>query len=126
VPQAPLAAAAAVGLSAPLWLLVPHAPLAVVIVALALSGFCNPMINAPYIAMLSTRIPKALLAKVFQAIITANQLAGPAGYAIAGALFAGIGLHKTYAIVAALATVAAANFVQAVLASTSTVAPEAA
>jgi predicted MFS family arabinose efflux permease len=126
VPQALLAAAAAVGLSAPLWLLVPHTPLAGVIAALALSGFCNPMINAPYIAILSTRIPKALLAKVFQAIITANQVAGPAGYALAGALFAALGLHATYAIVAALATLAAANFVQAVLTSETAVAPQAA
>jgi predicted MFS family arabinose efflux permease len=126
VPQTALAAAAAVGLSAPLWLLVPHTPLAGVIAALALSGFCNPMINAPYIAILSTRIPKALLAKVFQAIITANQVAGPAGYALAGALFAGLGLHATYAIVAALATLAAANFVQAVLTSEIAVAPQAA
>jgi predicted MFS family arabinose efflux permease len=113
----PLAAAAAVGLSAPLWLLVPHVPLGVVVAALALSGFSNPLINAPYIAMLSTRIPKALFARVIQAIITANQVAGPLGYALAGVLFAGIGLHSVYAIVAALASVAAVNFVQAILTS---------
>jgi hypothetical protein len=67
--------------------------------------------------LLSTRVPKALFAKVIQAIITANQVAGPLGYALAGVLFATIGLHSAYAIVAGLATVAAANFVQAVLAS---------
>lgn len=117
IPPVPLACVAAVGLSEPLWLLVPHVPLAVVIAALALSGFCNPLINAPYIGLLSTRVPKALFAKVIQAIITANQVAGPLGYALAGVLFATIGLHSAYAIVAGLATVAAANFVQAVLAS---------
>lgn len=113
-----LAAVAILGLSLPLWLLVPHAPLAVVIAALALSGFCNPLVNAPYIGMLSTRVPAALRAKVFQAIITANQVAGPVGYAVAGLLFASIGLHATYLVAAALATVAALNFAQAILAST--------
>ncbi len=108
-----LAGAAVVGLSLPLWLLVPHTPLAVVIAALAVSGFCNPLINAPYIGMLSTRVPRALQAKVMQAIITANQIAGPLGYALAGPLFVWLGLQTTYGIVAGLATVAAANFVGA-------------
>jgi MFS family permease len=122
----PLAVVAVIGLSAPLWLLVPHTSLAVMMFALALSGFCNPLINAPYIAMLSTRVPRALQAKVMQAIITANQVAGPLGYAVAGVLFVSIGLHTTYAIVALLASVAAANFVQALLASPPALAQEAA
>ncbi len=110
-----LAAIAVAGLSAPLWVLVPSVPLGAVIAALAVSGFCNPLINAPYLGLLSTRVPRALQAKVIQAIITANQVAGPVGYALAGVLFAVIGLHATYALVAALATIAAVNFATAVM-----------
>jgi MFS family permease len=115
-----LAGFGAAGLSAPLWVLVPHTPLAGVIAALAVSGFCNPVINAPYLGMLSTRIPRALQAKVIQAIITANQTAGPIGYAVAGPLFVWLGLHTTYGIVAGLATIAALNFIGALSAKEAT------
>jgi len=109
-----LAAVGVVGLSAPLWLLVPHTPLAVVVAVLAVTGFSNPLINAPFIGMLSTRIPRALQPKVIQTLITANNVAAPAGYAVAGPLFVGVGLHPTYAIAAGFATFAAVNFVVAV------------
>jgi MFS family permease len=109
-----LATIGIVGLSGPLWLLVPHTPLAVVVAALAISGFSNPLINAPYLGMLVTRVPQALQPKVMQAVITANRVAAPLGYAVAGPLIVGVGLHSAYAITAGLATVAAVNFVLAV------------
>jgi MFS family permease len=109
-----LATIGIVGLSGPLWLLVPHTPLAVVAAALAVSGFSNPLINAPYLGMLTTRVPHALQPKVMQAVITANRVAAPLGYAVAGPLIVGVGLHSAYAIVAGLATVAAVNFIRAV------------
>ena len=73
------------------------------------------MINAPYLGMLSTRIPRALRGKVIQSLITINQLAGPAGLLIAGPLFVRFGVHAVYAIVAVLATFASANFILAVV-----------
>jgi MFS family permease len=108
-----LATIGILGLSGPLWLLVPHVPLAVVVAALAVSGFSNPLINAPYLGMLTTRVPRALQPKVMQAVITANRVAAPLGYAVAGPLLVGLGLHPVYAIVAGLATLAAANFIVA-------------
>ena len=51
--------------------------------------------------------------KVFQTIFTANQLAGPIGYVVAGPLFVGIGLHETYAVVAAGAALASLLFIHA-------------
>jgi predicted MFS family arabinose efflux permease len=121
-----LAAISVAGLSAPLWVLVPHTPLAVVVAALALSGFSNPLINAPYLGMLSTRVPRALQAKVIQTLITANRVAGPLGYALAGPLFVGLGLHASYAVVAALASFAAVNFIAAVASNPVPVGQEAA
>jgi len=110
-----MAAVAVVATAAPLWLLVPHSPLWLVALALAICGASIPMINAPYLGMLSTRIPRALRGKVIQSLITINQLAGPAGLLIAGPLFVPAGLHWTYALVAALATVATANFILAAI-----------
>jgi hypothetical protein len=56
-----------------------------------------------------------LRGKVLQSIITINGVAGPLAYVIAGPLFVHAGLHVAYAMVAALATVASANFIFTVL-----------
>jgi len=110
-----MAAIAVVATAAPLWLLVPHSPLWLVAIALAICGASIPMINAPYLGILSTRIPRALRGKVIQSLITINQLAGPAGLLIAGPLFVRYGVHAVYAVVAVLATFASANFILAVV-----------
>jgi MFS family permease len=115
VPPMRMAAVAVVATAAPLWLLVPHSPLWLTAIALAICGASIPMINAPYLGMLSTRIPRALRGKVIQSLITINQLAGPAGLLIAGPLFVRLGVHAVYAIVAVLATIASANFILAVV-----------
>jgi predicted MFS family arabinose efflux permease len=112
-----MAAAAVVLTAAPLWLLVPNLPLAVVAVALAVCGGSIPMINAPYLGMLSIRIPRALRGKVIQSLITINNVAGPLAFVIAGPLFVHAGLRAAYAVIAALATFASVNFILAVVRS---------
>lgn len=109
-----LASFAALATGPPLWLLVPHVPLAVVAVALALVGASVPLINAPYIGMLTMRVPPALRGHVFQSLLTINQVLGPLGYVLAGVLFTRIGLHPSYAVMAVLGTCATLNFVVAV------------
>lgn len=109
-----IAVFAAVALAAPFWLLVPHVPLAVFVLAMAVIGFGNPMTNAPYFGILTTRVPPALFPKVLQAIIVSNQVVRPAAYATAGFLFASLGLHTVYALAAVLASVASLNFILAV------------
>ena len=108
-----LASFRAVGLALPMWVLVPHLPLALGYAAMAVIGFANPIVNAPIFGLLATRVPQALQPKVIQTLVTANTLAGPLGYAVAGPLFDGIGLHQTYAVVAAGALLAALLFVHA-------------
>lgn len=122
----PLAVGAVVGLGVPFWLLVPHVPLAVMVAAMAVIGFANPMTNAPFIGMLTTRVPPALFPKVLQTIIVSGQVIRPLGYATAGFLFASIGLHTVYALAAVVATLASLNFVLAVTAHPPAVAQEAA
>jgi MFS family permease len=120
----PLSVAAVIGLAAPFWLLVPHVPLAVMVAAMAVVGFANPMTNAPVIGMLTTRVPPALFPKVLQTIIVSNQVIRPLGYAAAGFLFASLGLHAVYALAAAVASLASLNFVLAVSSESSAVAEE--
>ena len=93
--------------------------------SLAIVGFSNPMINAPYFGILTTRVPAPLFGKVLQVIITSNQVAGPLGYVIAGILFSSLGLHTALAIAAAVGTIASFNFILAVLAEPPAVAQEA-
>ncbi len=119
-----IAVVAAVLIAAPFWLLVPHVPLAVMVFALAVTGFANPMTNAPYFGILTSRVPPALFPKVLQAIIVSNQVIRPAAYAVAGFLFASIGLHAVYAIAAAAATVASLNFILAITSEPTVVAQE--
>jgi MFS family permease len=121
-----IAIVAAIGIAAPFWLLVPHVPLALMVAALAVIGFANPMTNAPYFGILTTRVPPALFPKVIQAIIVSNQVIRPAAYAAAGFLFASLGLHTVYAFAAFVASLASLNFILAVLADRPVVAQEAA
>jgi hypothetical protein len=113
LPPMRMAAFAVIGTAAPLWLLVPHLPIAVVGVALAICGASIPLINAPYLGWLSVRVPPSLRGKVLQSIITINQLAGPLGYIVAGPIFVHAGLHAAYAVIAVLATFASLNFILA-------------
>ena len=119
-----LASYAALGTGPPLWFLVPHLPLAVVAVALAVIGASVPLINAPYIGMLTVRVPTALRGHVLQSLITINQVLGPLGYVLAGVLFTRIGLHETYAVMAVLGTFATVNFILAVAPLRGTLAEE--
>ncbi len=121
-----LASYAALGTGPPLWFLVPHLPLAVVAVALAVIGASVPLINAPYIGFLTMRVPPALRGHVLQSLITINQVLGPLGYVLAGVLFTRIGLHETYAVMAVVATLATLNFIVSVAPVRGAVAQEAA
>ena len=109
-----LASAAALATGPPLWFLVPHVPLYVVALVLAVIGASVPLINAPYIGFLQVRVPPALRGHVLQSLITINQVLGPLGYVLAGVLFTRIGLHPSYAVMAVLGTAATLNFVIAV------------
>lgn len=121
-----IAVAAAIAIGAPFWLLVPRVPLAVMVAALAVIGFANPMTNAPYFGILTARVPPALFPKVIQAIIVSNQVIRPAAYATAGFLFASVGLHTVYALAAVVASIASLNFIVAIVSEAPALAQEAA
>jgi predicted MFS family arabinose efflux permease len=102
---------AAIGFALPLWVLVPHVPLAPILAALAFSAVCQPLINAPMFGLITTRTPAALLPKVMTAIITLATVAGPLGLLAAGALLEHHGLRVTFTVIAGGVTGVALLFV---------------
>jgi predicted MFS family arabinose efflux permease len=95
-----MASAAAIGFALPMWVLVPHVPLAPILAALGVTALCGTMINAPMFGLITTRTPPALLPKVITAIITLATVAGPLGLLLAGFLLQHAGLMTTFAIIA--------------------------
>lgn len=72
------------------------------------------MMNAPYLAVLSTRVPAPLRATVLQSLLTVNNVVGPLGYVLAGPLFDRVGFQPAYLMIAIICTLASINFVAAV------------
>lgn len=105
-----LAGIGAVLTALPLWLLVPSLPVWAIGLVLVASGGAIPAINAPYIALLQTRVPPGLRAQVMQSLLTVNTVLAPVGFALAGPLLAWLGVQGVYVVVAALATFAALVF----------------
>jgi predicted permease len=57
-----------------------------------LTAVCQPLVNAPMLGVITTRIPPALFPKVMTAIVTLATIAGPLGVLVAGALLEHEGL----------------------------------
>jgi predicted MFS family arabinose efflux permease len=95
-----LGAAAFVAMTVPVFALGLELPVVGVMAALALSSFFGPLVNAPLIAVITTRTPERLRAKVTTAVITVALLAGPVGYAIAGPLLEAWGPRPVFVLVA--------------------------
>ncbi len=111
-----LATVAFVGGVLPLWALTVKAPVAVLVVALAVFGASTPLINAPVLGALTMRTPEALRAKVMAAVITVATLAGPLGATAAGPLIGAIGTRAVLGLVAGAMTLSALAFAAVVIA----------
>jgi predicted MFS family arabinose efflux permease len=79
-----LAAFGILGFALPLWVLPFLPPWPVVFVALFAAMLFTPLVNGPIIAVLTARTPEGLRAKVMTAVISANTLAAPLGFLVAG------------------------------------------
>ena len=111
-----LATVAFVGGVLPLWALTVKAPVAVLVLALAIFGAATPLINAPVLGALTMRTPEALRPKVMAAVITMATLASPLGAAAAGPLIGAIGTRAVLGLVAGAMTLSALAFAGVVLA----------
>ena len=95
-----LGATAFVALTLPVFALAIELPVPAVVVALALSSFFGPLVNAPLIGVITMRTPEAVRAKVMTAVITLAVLAGPAGMLITGPFLETWGARPIFLLVA--------------------------
>jgi hypothetical protein len=116
VPRFPplrLAGIACVVMVLPFWLLVFALPALAVGAVLFVSGLFIPLINAPFFGVLTRRTPTALRAKVMTAMLTAEAVTGPVGFALAGPALSELGLRTVYLLTAIGLTAAALIFLSA-------------
>jgi MFS family permease len=95
-----LGATAFVALTLPVFALAVELPVPAIVVALALSSFFGPLVNAPLIGVITMRTPEVVRAKVMTAVITLAVLAGPAGMLIAGPFLETWGARPIFLLVA--------------------------
>ncbi len=95
-----LGSTAFMAMTLPIFLLGLELPAIGVMAALAASAFFGPLVNAPLIAVITTRTPERLRAKVTTAVITMAMLAGPIGFVIAGPLLEAWGPRSVFLLVA--------------------------
>jgi predicted MFS family arabinose efflux permease len=105
-----LAGLAILGFALPLWVLPFLPPAPVVFTALFVAMLFTPLINGPFFAVLTSRTPEALRAKVLTAVISINTLAAPAGFLLAGQVLEHWGVAPLFAMVVAGITVTALFF----------------
>ena len=110
-----LAAFAIVAMPLPLFLLSLDLPLWATMAALFVSTIPQPLVNAPVIALMTTRTPEALRPKLMTSVLTVVMLAGPIGYAVAGPLLEELGTRTVFAIVAGGMTLFALYFASVAL-----------
>ena len=74
-----LASLGEIGMALPLWLLLVHASPVLLVVAFAVAGFANGLVNPALHTILQLRTPRALRTKVYSVVITATSILGPGG-----------------------------------------------
>jgi MFS family permease len=108
-----LAGVACVLMVSPLWLLVLDLPAWGVGAVLFTSALFIPLINAPFLGVLTRRTPLGLRPKVMTALVSAESVTGPVGYAVAGPALTALGLQTVYLATAIGMTLVALMFLAA-------------
>ncbi len=115
VPLLKLAGLAILGMALPLWFLAIAMPWPAVIFVLGAFGFCAPLVNAPVLAILTTRPPAALRPKVMTAVMTISVIIGPLGFLAVGQSLQYVGITTVFLVSAAAFTAGALAFSAAAL-----------
>jgi predicted MFS family arabinose efflux permease len=84
IPPLRLAALGILAFSIPLWVLPFLPPWPAVFTALFVAMLFTPLVNGPTLGVLTARTPGELRPKVMTAVISANTLAAPLGFLVAG------------------------------------------
>jgi MFS family permease len=110
-----LAGMAILAFAVPLWVLPLEPPIGLVFAALFTATLFTPLVNGPIIALLTTRTPEHLRAKVMTAVVSVNTVAAPVGFLVAGQLLERWSVATVFAAVAAGMTIFALVFAAIVL-----------
>ncbi len=105
-----LAGLAILAFIVPMWVLPFLPPWPIVTTSLFVAMLFTPLINGPFFAVLTSRTPEALRAKVMTAVISINTLAAPLGFLAAGQVLERWGVAALFTMVAAGMTLAALSF----------------
>jgi predicted MFS family arabinose efflux permease len=105
-----LAGLAILAFVVPIWVLPFLPPWPVVAAALFAAMLFTPLINGPFFAVLTSRTPEALRAKMMTAVISINTLAAPLGFVAAGQVLERWGVATLFTLVAIGMTFAALSF----------------
>ena len=84
IPPLRLSALGILAFSVPLWVMPFLPPWPVVLLALFTAMLFTPFVNGPLLAVITARTPEALRPKVMTALISANTVASPLGFLLAG------------------------------------------
>ena len=103
-----LVATCAIGQAAPLWVLPLDVPAWALVVALAVSGLANGLVNPSLHSIMTLRIPPALRARTLTAYMTVFAVVTPLGLIGAGPALDTVGVRPVLIAVAAIQTVAMA------------------
>jgi MFS family permease len=93
-------------MSAPIWLLTTATSLPLALAVMFLFGIGGPLGVSPISALLTTRAPEDIRPQVVSAFLSITSAGTPLGAAGAGWLIARVGFGSTYAVVAAMMTLA--------------------
>ena len=113
VPGLVLAPLAKVPQAAVFWLLAFSVSAPLVGAVLAAAGVCNGLINAPFMAVQTSRLARAVRTQALTASLTISLLAGGIGLAVAGPALGRFGLHPVFVGIAAIHTVGGVFFTRA-------------
>ena len=113
IPGLVLAPLAKIPQAAAFWLLAFGTSAWLVGGVLAVTGICNGLINAPFMAVQTSRLPRAVRTQALTASLTISLLAGGVGLACAGPALGHFGLHPVFLGIATIHTIGGVIFTAA-------------
>jgi MFS family permease len=112
-----LASSAILLATAPLWAIVASIPWPAACAAIAACGLFVPMVNAPFMGIITTRPPAALRAKVMTGVLTFSGLGSPFGRVAVGPVFTRWGNAGVWVEIAGGLTVGSLLFIAVTVAA---------
>ena len=110
-----LACGGIVAVTLPIWIVAAPVSWPVACLAMLACGLFVPLVNAPFMGIISTRPPVALRAKVMTAVMTASGLGVPLGRLLVGPVYSAGGNAGVWIAIAGGTSLGAALFVAAAL-----------